>query len=68
MSRCDANPTNLDDPNASLRTREQTAALLESEDPETLWYDYGIIPGIKVYHLHHFRAFNTFSLPCRSRS
>ena len=46
--RCDADPNDLDNPNASLRTREQTATLLETEDPETLWYNHGIVPDLQV--------------------
>jgi len=48
FGRCDAPPNNLDDPNARLRTRERTAALLASEDPDSLWYDHGIIPDLQV--------------------
>jgi hypothetical protein len=48
VCRCDADPADLDNPNASLRTREKTAALLEADDPETLWYNYGIVPDLVV--------------------
>lgn len=46
--RCDADPKDLDNPNANLRTREQTATLLKDEDPESLWYDHGIVPDFQV--------------------
>jgi hypothetical protein len=46
--RCDAHPSNLDDPNANLRTRERTATLLNNEDPESLWYGHGIVPEFEV--------------------
>src|SRR5579872_834049 len=32
------------------RTRERTSALRASETPETLWYDYGIVPDFEVCH------------------
>lgn len=51
LGRCDASPDDLDNPNASLRTRDRTAALLASEDKEALWYDHGIIPDLQVCHL-----------------
>jgi len=46
--RCDADPSNLDDPNATLWTWEQTAALLRDEDPESLRYGHGIVPDFEV--------------------
>lgn len=46
--RCDADPTNLDDPNASPRTRDKTAALLKSEDSDSLWYNHGIVADFQV--------------------
>lgn len=50
ITRCDAKPDDLDDPTASLRTREQTTTLLKDKDPESLWYDHGIIPDFQVRH------------------
>lgn len=58
-TRCDAKPNDLDNPDANLRTREQTTALLDSEDPESLWYDYGIIPDLLVC-CHGTSKFNVF--------
>ena len=46
--RCNTDPQDLDNPNATLRTCEQTAMLLRDEDPELLWYNYGIIPDLQV--------------------
>ena len=48
ITRCDADPKDLDNPDANLRTREQTATLLRDEDPESLWYDHGIVPEFQV--------------------
>ena len=46
--RCNAPPGDLDNPNASLRTREKTADLLATKDPDSLWYDHGIVPDLQV--------------------
>ena len=48
MDRCDADPTDLDSPDAVLRTREQTATLLKDKDSDSLWYDHGIVPDFWV--------------------
>ena len=50
QTRCDAKPDDLDNPSVNPRTREQTAALLKDEDPETLWFEHGIIPDFLVCH------------------
>ena len=53
--RCDANPNDLDKPDANLQTREWTAALLNNKDTELLWYNHGIIPDFQVCrHNYHF--------------
>jgi hypothetical protein len=49
---CDAKPTDLNNPDASLCTREKTAALLDNEDSESLWYNHGIIPDLHVCFLN----------------
>ena len=67
LGRCDASPNDLDNPNTSLRTHDQTAALLASEDKETLWYDHGIIPDLQVCH-HGISVLAPFSLTCYSHS
>ena len=41
--------------------RERTVALLSNEDPETLWYDYGIIPDFTVCR-HRLMLFDPRSL------
>jgi hypothetical protein len=58
IDRCDAHHTDLDNPNANLRTRERTIALLETEDPESLWYNHGIVPDLRVSHptIHPFNG------------
>ena len=48
LVRCDADPNDLDNPNANFRTRERTAILLKEEDPDSLWYNYGIVPDFEV--------------------
>ena len=48
--RCDADPNDLDNPNATLRTREQATTLLRDLDPESLWYKHGIVPDFQVCH------------------
>ena len=48
---CKASPTNLNDPAAELRTREEMFALLETEDDDTLWFDHGIVPDFLVRRL-----------------
>ncbi|KAJ6548422.1 hypothetical protein B0H19DRAFT_1211517 [Mycena capillaripes] len=40
--KCDAKPTNLDDPNAQHRSHEKTDFLITCFDPGTLWDEYGI--------------------------
>jgi hypothetical protein len=45
---CDADPTDLDNPAAELRTREQLLTLLETEDDDALWFGYGIVPDFLV--------------------
>jgi hypothetical protein len=61
--RCKAKPDNLDDPDAQLRTREQTAALLESEEPDSLWYNHGLVPDFQVRQ--HIFEFSTQFLTLR---
>ena len=46
--RCDADPHNLNNPNSILQTRERTTSLLKDKDPESLWYNYGIVPDFEV--------------------
>ncbi|KAF9790606.1 hypothetical protein BJ322DRAFT_1104263 [Thelephora terrestris] len=53
---CDAEPNDLDNPNANLRTRERTLALLESEDPDSLWYNHGIVPDFRPFTMKFPRA------------
>lgn len=53
---CDADPTDLDNPTANLRTRERTMTLLQREDPETLWYDHGIVPDLETFMTKFPRA------------
>ena len=48
---CDADPTDLDNPVAKLRTREQLLVLLETEDNDTLWFNYGIVPDFLVSYV-----------------
>ncbi|KAF9790878.1 hypothetical protein BJ322DRAFT_998750, partial [Thelephora terrestris] len=40
---CEADPQNLDDPTAELRTQEKMFALLEAEDDDTLWFHHGMV-------------------------
>lgn len=61
--RCDADPKNLDDPNASPRTQDRTAVLLESEDPDSLWYNHGIVADFQV-HFHGVCTSTPFSWTC----
>src|ERR1700742_4017859 len=48
VTRCDAKPNDLDNPDANLRTREQTAALLRDKDHDSLWFEHGIVPDFQV--------------------
>ena len=50
LCRCDASPDDLDNSNAQLWTRDQTAALLKSQDVDLLWYDHGLVPDFQAHH------------------
>ncbi|KAJ7026200.1 hypothetical protein C8F04DRAFT_1298099 [Mycena alexandri] len=51
--KCDANPHNLDDPNARRRSHEKTDFLITCFDPGTLWDDFGIRSDV-VPFTHYF--------------
>ncbi|KAF9642903.1 hypothetical protein BDM02DRAFT_3192497, partial [Thelephora ganbajun] len=53
---CDANPTDLDNSVAKFCTREQMMILLETEDDDTLWFGYGMVPDFRPFTTHFPRA------------
>jgi hypothetical protein len=46
--RCTADPTDLDGSPAEFRTLQQLLTLSETEDADTLWFGYGIVPDFLV--------------------
>ena len=48
--RCDADPKDLDNAAAELRTRDQLLELIETEDDNDLWFGYGIVPNFLVHY------------------
>lgn len=51
-ARCDAKPTNLDDPSAHLRSHEKTDKLINTYAPGTLWDEHGIRTDVVVCLLY----------------
>lgn len=48
FSSCLANKANLDDPDAELRSREDTEAFVSEYELGELWDDYGLIGDVIV--------------------
>ncbi|KAF9645830.1 hypothetical protein BDM02DRAFT_3130787 [Thelephora ganbajun] len=53
---CDADPTDLDNSAAEFRTWEQMMILLKTEDDDTLWFGYRMVPDFRLFTTHFPRA------------
>ena len=62
---CASSPTNLDQPNPILRSKEHTNACKAAFDSKTLWEKYGIVGGVTVSYspLHLTYRHLTYSHP-----
>ena len=48
---CDADPIDLDDPDAEPRTEEKREILLQTKDVDALWFQHGLIHDFRVCHI-----------------
>ena len=64
---CASSPTNLDQPNPILRSKEHTNACKAAFDSKTLWEKYGIVGGVTVSYSPVHRT-NHHLTPTPSRS
>jgi hypothetical protein len=51
LFRCDAQPDNLDDFHAHLRSHEKTDFLLEAFSPGIVWDEYGLRSDVVVSYI-----------------
>ena len=53
---CDADPMDLDDPTAKLRTVEEREILLRTMSADDLWFQHGLVHDFRVHSVHNFQV------------